>query len=285
MMTAIQQITTVEEMKAHSRKWRQEGKTIVLVPTMGYFHEGHLSLMRKGRAMGDRLVVSIFVNPAQFGSGEDFENYPRDLNRDLALAENEHVDAVFTPDVDVFYGPTFQTYVTLEYLPKHLCGPFRPTHFRGVSTVVCKLLNAVQPHIAIFGQKDYQQLLIVRQMVSDLNMGVTIVGGETIREADGLAMSSRNTYLSAAQRESARSIYQALTRAQKLIDSGTRDTADIISAAAARIESHPDADIDYISICDPDTLEETDTINRTVLMAVAVRIGKTRLIDNMLLTP
>lgn len=272
-------------MRAHAGRLRRETKTIVLVPTMGFFHEGHLSLMRKGRAMGDALVVSIFVNPTQFGPGEDFKNYPRDLNRDLALAETEGVDVVFAPEADAFYGDGFQTYVTLDNLPGHLCGRSRPSHFRGVSTVVCKLFNAVQPHIAVFGRKDYQQFLIVRRMVEDLNLDIIIAAGETVREADGLAMSSRNKYLTDAQRRSAASIYQALSRAQSLVDSGCRKSAELIDAVTRQIESYPETVIDYVTICDPDTLEEIDAVNRAVLMALAVNFGKTRLIDNMTLRP
>ena len=272
-------------MQAHAGRLRQEAKTIVLVPTMGFFHEGHLSLMRKGRAMGDVVVVSIFVNPTQFGPGEDFKNYPRDVNRDLALAKNEGVDVVFAPETDAFYGDGFQTYVTLDNLPGHLCGRFRPSHFRGVSTVVCKLFNAVQPHIAVFGRKDYQQLLIVRRMVKDLNLDITIAAGETVREADGLAMSSRNKYLTDVQRRSASSIYQALSRAQTLVDSGCRKSAELIDAVTRQIESYPETAIDYVTICDLDTLEQVDAVNRTVLMALAVNLGKTRLIDNMTLRP
>ena len=272
-------------MQAYAGRLRREDKTIVLVPTMGFFHEGHCSLMRKGRVMGDALVVSIFVNPTQFGPGEDFKNYPRDLNRDLALAENEGADVVFAPDTDAFYGDGFQTYVTLDNLPGHLCGRSRPSHFRGVSTVVCKLFNAVQPHIAVFGRKDYQQLLIVRRMVEDLNLDIAIAAGETVREADGLAMSSRNKYLTDVQRRSASSIYQALSRAQTLVDSGCRKSAELIDAVARQIESYPETAIDYVTICDPDTLEQIDAVNRTVLMALAVNVGKTRLIDNMTLRP
>ncbi len=284
-MSAIKKITTVREIQAYAGRLRQEAKTIVLVPTMGFFHEGHLSLMRKGRAMGDVVVVSIFVNPTQFGPGEDFENYPRDVNRDLTLAENERVDVVFAPEADAFYGDGFQTYVTLDNLPVHLCGRIRPSHFRGVSTVVCKLFNAVQPHIAVFGRKDYQQLLIIRRMVEDLNLDITIAAGETVREPDGLAMSSRNKYLTDVQRRSASSIYQALNRAQTLVDSGCRKSAALIDAVTRQIESYPETTIDYVTICDPDTLEPIDAVNRTVLMALAVNFGETRLIDNMTLRP
>jgi pantoate--beta-alanine ligase len=284
-MSAIKKITTIREMQAYARRLRREDQTIVLVPTMGFFHEGHLSLMRKGQAMGDALVVSIFVNPTQFEPGEDFKNYPRDFSRDMALAENEGVDVVFAPDTDAFYGDGFQTYVALDRLPGHLCGRSRPSHFRGVSTVVCKLFNAVLPHSAVFGRKDYQQLLVVRRMVEDLNLDIVIVAGETVREADGLAMSSRNKYLTDAQRRSASALYQGLCRAQALVDSGCRKSAELVDTVMRQIESYPEAAIDYVTICDPDTLEQIDTVDRAALMALAVTVGKTRLIDNMTLRP
>ncbi len=264
---------------------RRQEKTIVFVPTMGFLHEGHLSLMREGKAHGDDLVVSIFINPTQFGPGEDLETYPRDLERDLDLVRKEGVDAVFVPDVHEIYGERFQTYVELEKLPNHLCGNSRPVFFKGVATVVAKLFNIVKPHVAVFGQKDYQQFVIVRQMVRDLNLDITVIGAPTVREPGGLAMSSRNTYLTPEQRVSALSLHQSLNNAQALLESGTQDASKIIDVTTDLIRSHPDTEIDYIAVCDPETLVDVKTINRPVRMALAVKVGKARLIDNMLLKP
>jgi pantoate--beta-alanine ligase len=282
---AIKVIKTVQEMRTISDRLRGRGKTIAFVPTMGYLHEGHLSLIRKGRALGDHLVVSIYVNPAQFGPGEDLEAYPRDLDRDLALVEKEGVDVVFTPDDAALYAGGFQTYVTLEKLPNHLCGISRPIHFRGVATVVTKLFNIVKPHFAVFGQKDYQQLMIIRRMVRDLDFDIEIVGAPTVREPDGLAMSSRNSYLSTEQRKSALSLIKSLKRAQAMVEDGIKESKQIRDEAASLITSHPDTSVDYVSICDPETLVDMPTVNRPALMALAVKVGKTRLIDNILLSP
>ena len=250
---------------------------------MGFFHEGHLSLMRIARKMGDDLAVSIYVNPTQFGPGEDFDAYPKDLDRDLALAEKENVDIVFTPDNAELYTEDFQTYVTLEKLPNHLCGLSRPIHFRGVATVVTKLFNIVKPHGAVFGQKDYQQFILIRQMVRDLDFDIEIIGGPIIREPDGLAMSSRNSYLSSKQRDSALSLYKSLIKAQSLVENGIKDAAKIIDETSALIKSHPETGIDYIAICNPETLVDIQSIDGPALMALAVKVGKTRLIDNMIL--
>ena len=220
-MNVIEIISTVTEIQARSDRMRRQGKTIVFVPTMGFLHEGHLALMREGKAHGDDLVVSIFINPTQFGPGEDLETYPRNLERDLDLVRKEGVDAVFVPDLHEIYGDRFQTYVELEKLQNYLCGNSRPAFFKGVATVVAKLFNIVKPHVAVFGQKDYQQLVIVRQMVRDLNLDITVIGAPTVREPDGLAMSSRNTYLTPEQRVSALSLYQSLINAQVLLESGT----------------------------------------------------------------
>ena len=252
---------------------------------MGFLHEGHLSLMRKGRELGDDLVISIFVNPTQFSPQEDFESYPRDFARDLELAGKEGVDAVFTPDNLELYPDEFQTYVELEKLPNHLCGLSRPNFFKGVATVVAKLFNIVQPHVAIFGEKDYQQLTVIRQMVRDLNFDINVIGGPTVRESDGLAMSSRNNYLTAKQRPSALALYKSLLKATELVESGVEDAEEIIQAATRLITAYPETGIEYISICDPGNLEDIKTIDRPVLMALAVKVGKTRLIDNMILKP
>jgi pantoate--beta-alanine ligase len=252
---------------------------------MGFLHEGHLSLMRIARAQADVLVVSIFVNPTQFGPGEDFETYPRNPERDLALCRKEQVDLVFTPDKGELYPQNFQTYVRLEHLPRHLCGRSRPVFFTGVTTVVTKLFNIVKPHAAVFGEKDYQQLLVIRRMVRDLNMAIEIIGAPTVREPDGLAMSSRNNYLTPAQRPAALSLFQSLIRAGDRVAAGEKHSARIIKDAKASITAHPENEIDYIAVCDPESLDVVETIVRPVRMALAVRVATTRLIDNMQLTP
>lgn len=272
-------------MQARSNQLRNQGKTIAFVPTMGYLHEGHLSLIRLARSMADTLVVSIFVNPTQFGPGEDLSTYPRNFERDEALCRQEHVDILFYPTAAEMYGPRFQTYVTLEQLPLYLCGISRPAFFRGVSTVVIKLFNIVKPHTAVFGQKDYQQLRVIRQLVQDLDLDIQITGGPTIRESDGLAMSSRNAYLDASQRPSALALYQALCQTRNHLEKGSKEARALIQSASGLIQSFPNTTIDYIAICDPDTLEDVQFIDRPVVMALAVKVGKTRLIDNMMLSP
>jgi len=252
---------------------------------MGFFHEGHLALMRRGREISDDLVISLFVNPTQFGPNEDYETYPRDTDRDLALAETVGVDAVFIPSVDDMYPEGFQTYVDQTDLPKHLCGLNRPGHFRGVLTVVAKLFNIIRPDTALFGEKDYQQLAVIRQMVRDLNFNIDIIGVPTVREADGLAMSSRNIHLAPKQREAARSLYKALQSAQERLSKGENRADRLIRAATDRIQQYRDASIDYIKISDLQNLEDVCTIDRRVLMALAVKIGGTRLIDHTILDP
>ena len=284
-MNAIEIITTVKEMQERSDKVRCQGKTIVFVPTMGFLHEGHLSLIREGKKYGDDIVVSIFVNPAQFGPGEDLETYPRNFERDLELLQKEAVSAVFAPDITEIYGQNFQTYIELEKLPNHLCGLSRPVFFKGVATVVTKLFNIVKPHVTIFGQKDYQQLTVIRQMVRDLNFDIKVIGAPTVRESDGLAMSSRNTYLTSEQRISALALNKSLNKAQRLVENGLKDAAKVIDTTAQLIRSHPETEIDYINICDPETLDDMKTIDRPALMALAVKVGKARLIDNMILKP
>lgn len=272
-------------MQKRSNQLRSQGKTISLVPTMGYLHEGHLSLMRLAKGRADTLVVSIFVNPTQFGPNEDIAVYPRNLEHDKSLCRKEGVDVLFFPDSEDMYGPRYQTFVTLEKLPLYLCGISRPVHFRGVATVVTKLFNIVKPHVAVFGQKDYQQVMVIRQMVQDLDMDIQILGAPIIRESDGLAMSSRNAYLLPEQRLSALSLHQALCQTQQLLKTGMVDTRLLIDAASTHILSFSGTAIDYISICDPDTLEPVQRIDSPALMALAVHIGKTRLIDNTLLQP
>ncbi len=272
-------------MQERSDRMRRQFKTISFVPTMGFLHEGHLSLVREGKKRGDDLVVSIFVNPSQFAPEEDFESYPRDLDRDLELLQEEGVDAVFNPDGKEIYGDGYQTYVDLEKLPNHLCGFSRPIFFKGVATVVAKLFNIVKPHVTIFGQKDYQQLVIIRQVVRDLGFDIEVVGAPTVREPDGLAMSSRNAYLSPEQRTSALSLYNSLQKALELIENGIQDATIIIDATAELIQSRPETQIDYIAICDTETLVDIQTIDKPVLLALAVKVGKARLIDNMILNP
>ena len=284
-MIVIEVVTTIKDMQRHADQWRAAAVKISLVPTMGYLHEGHLSLFRIGRKKGDRLVASIFVNPTQFAPGEDLATYPRDFERDLALCEKEGVDIVFAPAEQALYPEGYQTHVSLDALPRHLCGLSRPVFLQGVATVVTKLFNIVKPHVAVFGEKDFQQLAVVRRMVSDLNMDVDIVGGPIVREADGLAMSSRNSYLSAEQRRSAGCLNRALAEAQTLVGGGRRDAAGVIAAATALIQAETETQIDYIAVCDPTTLDDVATIDRPVLMALAVRVGNTRLIDNRILTP
>ena len=282
MLKIIQSAT---EMQQCADDLRRQGNRIGFVPTMGFLHEGHLSLMRVGRQLTDSLVASIFVNPAQFGPGEDFETYPRDLDRDLDLCRQEKVDIVFTPSRSELYPENYQTTVRLDALPNHLCGISRPVFFTGVATVVTKLFNMVKPHIAVFGEKDYQQLLVIRQMVQDLNLDIEIVGSPLVREPDGLAMSSRNDYLTAPQRPAALSLFRSIYKARQLVDSGIRESSRILLEAEKIIGAHAENEIDYLSICDLQTLDNVEIIDRPVLMALAVRVGKVRLIDNIVLEP
>lgn len=272
-------------MQQRANRIRGDGQTIAFVPTMGYLHAGHVSLMEEARRRADRVVLSVFVNPTQFGPNEDLDSYPRDPERDMALAEKAGVDLFFTPDKDALYPAGYETYITQTQLPEHLCGLSRPGHFRGVMTIVAKLFNIVKPHYAVFGQKDYQQLAVLRRMTADLNFDIRIIGAPTVRETDGLAMSSRNKYLSERQRASALALSRALDAARILTEKGATESAALVASASATIEAVPETRIDYITICDPDTLEDVETIDRPVLMAMAVRVGNTRLIDNMMLTP
>lgn len=279
----VEVIPTVEQMQERAENLRRDGRRIACVPTMGFLHDGHLSLMRIAKRRADVLVVSIFVNPAQFGPEEDFETYPRNLERDLDLCAKENVDIVFTPKTVTLYPDGYQSYVKLEHLPHHLCGLSRPVFFTGVATVVCKLFNIVCPHTAVFGEKDYQQLLIIRRMVKDLNINTEIIGAPIVREKDGLAMSSRNAYLTSDQRPAALTLYRSLVQARKRVETGERNAARILKEARDLISAQPETDIDYLSICDPETLIDVERIDRTALMALAVKVGKTRLIDNTIL--
>ncbi len=256
---------------------------IGFVPTMGYLHEGHLELVRRARAENQTVVVSIFVNPTQFGPSEDFATYPRDPERDLAMLEKERTDIVFMPDTEEMYPEGFSSWVEVERVTERLEGAFRPGHFRGVATVVAKLFNIVEPTKAYFGQKDAQQLLVIKKMVADLNMNLEIVAVPTVREPDGLAMSSRNIYLNPEERRAALVLWKALGLAKGLWERGERDAGRIRGEMIALINSEPLAKIDYVSIADPDTLLELDRIDRPALVSMAVRIGRTRLIDNITL--
>ncbi len=251
---------------------------------MGAFHEGHLSLMRRARAENDVVIVSIFVNPIQFARGEDFESYPRDLQGDLAQAERAEVDLVFTPSAEEIYPDGFQTYVDVTEITKGLCGASRPEHFRGVTTIVTKLFNLIRAHRAYFGQKDYQQSAAVRRLVADLNLDLEIVLLPTVREADGLAMSSRNVRLAPEERQAACVLYTSLRLAEERVGSGERDAKAILDEMRAVIEAEPLAHLDYVALCDPETLKPLDRIEDPMLAVLAVRFGKTRLIDNLLLT-
>ncbi len=270
-------------MKAWVRAVRGKGESICLVPTMGYLHEGHLDLMRMGRPLADHLVISIFVNPTQFGAGEDLATYPRDLPRDTELAGSAGVECIFYPGAEAMYPPGYCTYVEVENITEGLCGASRPGHFRGVATVVAKLFNIVEPDIAIFGEKDYQQLAVLRKMVEDLNMNVQVLDHPTVREEDGLAMSSRNKYLGAEQRKSALVLSRALLQARRRVEQGEQSAEALKAEAVRMIEQAPESTIDYVEIVDPVLLKPVERIEGRAVMALAVRVGATRLIDNMTL--
>lgn len=262
---------------------RRSGRTIAFVPTMGFLHDGHGSLLREGRRRGDLLVLSIFVNPTQFGVGEDFEAYPRDLARDRAVAEAAGVDVIFAPRAGEMYPAGYQTYVDVERLTLPLCGASRPGHFRGVTTVVSKLFNIVQPDVALFGSKDYQQLAVIRRMVADLNMPIEVVGMPIVREADGLALSSRNAYLSSSQRQAALCLSRSLRAAKELYGAGERNVATLRERVTAIVAAELSATVDYIEFRNGHSLEEVVVADDQTLLALAVKIGTTRLIDNCLL--
>ena len=278
----MQVLSTVESFRA--AKAALPGRRWGLVPTMGYLHAGHLSLVKRAKAENDRVAVSIFVNPTQFGPNEDLAAYPRDLDRDLSLLEPLGVDLVFNPTPDVMYPPNYQTYVTVEDVTKYLEGAARPTHFRGVTTIVVKLFNIVGAERAYFGQKDAQQTIVIKRMVQDLNMPIDIIICPTQREADGLAMSSRNTYLDAEHRRTAPVLYRALTAAKNAFDQGKRDGDQLRAIMRRIIEAEPLAKIDYVSAADATTLQEAATVDEAhgLLLSMAVRVGKPRLIDNFM---
>lgn len=278
----LQVATTVEEAKRTISAWKADGLTIGLVPTMGYLHEGHRSLIERAVAENDRVIVSVFVNPIQFAPGEDLETYPRDFEADKRLIEAAGGALVFHPEPEALYAPDACTYVNVEGITGQLCGKTRPTHFRGVCTVVSKLMNISQADRAYFGQKDAQQLAVVRRMVRDLNMNVQVVGCPIVREADGLAKSSRNAYLSAEERQAALVLSRAVAEGQRLMQEGERSAAAVVGAMKELIEAEPAARIDYVEMVSWDGIQPVQQADGPVLVAMAVYIGKTRLIDNFI---
>lgn len=275
-------IETIKEVREQVRAWRREGLTVGLVPTMGYLHEGHKSLIDRAVAENDKVVVSVFVNPMQFGPSEDLESYPRDMERDAALCEQAGAALVFHPQPEEMYPEDFSSYVDMNTLTGGLCGKSRPIHFRGVCTVVAKLFHIVEPDKAYFGQKDAQQLAVIRHMVSDLSFGIEIVGCPIIREEDGLAKSSRNTYLSEAERKAALILSQSLMEGKTSVEKGEKSAANLKKLITDKIETEPLAKIDYVEVVNWNTLEPVEQIEKPVLVAIAVYIGKTRLIDNFI---
>ena len=277
-------IHSVAEMQQRCLEARAAGRRIALVPTMGYLHEGHLSLLREGKRRADLLVLSLFVNPTQFGAGEDLDSYPRDLEGDAEQARSVGVDLLFAPTASDMYPAGYASYVNVEGLTEVLCGASRPGHFRGVTTVVCKLFTIVQPHVALFGRKDFQQLAVIRRMTLDLNLPVEIVGMPIIREADGLAMSSRNSYLSTDERRQALALSDAIALAKAAVAGGEGSAVAVLETVRQRIQQESAAEIDYIQICHAETLQQVTDIDDQSVLLLAVRIGKTRLIDNSYLS-
>jgi len=276
-------IKSVQKMHKLSDEIRQQGNSIGFIPTMGYFHEGHLSLMRIAREKADIVVISIYVNPTQFEPGEDFEDYPRDFNRDKNLAAKNGVDIIFYPYDKEMYPERFLTAVTVDKITQIMCGISRPHHFEGVTTVCAKLFNIIKPHFAVFGRKDFQQSVVIKQMVRDLNFDLDIITGPIIRESDGLAMSSRNIYLSDEERKDALSLNRSLLKAEEMVHQGERKIEILSKFIENEISSKKNTRIDYISIVDPETLEPLEYIRERALIALAVFVGKTRLIDNVLI--
>lgn len=276
-------INKVLEIREHVKNAKKEGKKVGLVPTMGFFHDGHLELMRQARKECDVVIVSIFVNPTQFGPGEDYEDYPRDLERDMQLAEEVGVDVIFNPSVEEMYPDGFSTYVEVKGITGKLCGRSRPGHFKGVATIVTKLFNSVQPDVAFFGQKDAQQVLVIQKMVKELNIDVEIRTVPIVREEDGIAMSSRNLYLNDEERKAARILYRSIQKAQQKVQEGERDVNSLKGAVIDMISSEPLAKIDYVELLTYPKLEEKDVLEGKMLLALAVKIGKARLIDNAIL--
>ena len=277
-------VKTVDEVRAQVKEWRKEGLSVGLVPTMGYLHEGHQSLIKKSVEQNDRTVVSVFVNPMQFGPTEDLESYPRDLEADARLVESTGGDLIFNPEPEEMYKDGFCSFVNMTGLPDALCGLTRPVHFKGVCTVVNKLFNIVKPDRAYFGEKDAQQLAIIMRMVKDLNMDIEIVGCPIIREADGLAKSSRNIYLTPEERKAAVILSKSVALGKKMVAEGEKDAKKIVTAMKELINSEPLANIDYVEMVDMDTMKAIDEVKGHVLCAMAVKFGKARLIDNFIET-
>ena len=279
----METINSIRAMHAWSERARAAGRRIGFVPTMGYLHAGHVSLVTEARRRADLVVASIFVNPLQFGHNEDLDRYPRDLERDTRLLVEADTDVLYMPQASEMYPEGFQTAVTVEHVTRGLCGEKRPGHFRGVTTVVAKLFNAVRPHLAVFGEKDYQQLVAIRRMVRDLDFDIEVVGGPIVRESDGLAMSSRNAYLSPPERQAALCLSRALAASEAAVREGERGGAAVLDRAYAVLNAEPRARIDYVALTDPESLRPVDRIAGPTLLALAVWIGQTRLIDNTLL--
>ncbi|MCC8110660.1 MAG: pantoate--beta-alanine ligase [Ruminococcus sp.] len=275
-------VETIAEVKSIVRAWKKSDASIGFVPTMGYLHEGHLSLIQRARQENDRVVVSIFVNPTQFGTNEDLDSYPRDLQHDAALCENAGIDLIFHPTPEQMYSKGFCSFVDVDVLTKELCGLSRPVHFRGVCTVVSKLFHIITPDRAYFGEKDAQQLAVIKRMVQDLNMDVDVIGCPIVRETDGLAKSSRNTYLSPEERKAALVLSQSITQGKKYVQQGEKNAHTLVQAITEIIEKEPLAKIDYVKVVDLFTMQQIDTLDRPFLAAMAVYIGKTRLIDNFI---
>jgi len=272
-------------MRKRAEDLRRDGKVIAVVPTMGYLHDGHLSLLRAARSRSDVVVLTLFVNPTQFGPSEDLSRYPRDEDGDLAKARSCGVDLAFCPDAGAMYPPGSQTFVEVRELQRPLCGESRPGHFVGVATVVTKLFHLTRPHLAFFGEKDFQQLAVIRRMTRDLDFGIEIVGMPIVREPDGLAMSSRNVYLSPEERAQALCLVRGLDAAETLLRAGERDAGALLGAARAPCEAAPSARIDYVALLDAEELTEIERVERPAVLAMAVFVGKTRLIDNRVLRP
>jgi len=279
----MQVVRQIKEMQKISDRLREKGKRIGFVPTMGYLHDGHVSLVRKAKELCDSIVVSIFVNPTQFGPGEDFQRYPRDEEGDREKLERAGVDFLFMPEAGEMYPPRYQTSVEVAEVSKGLCGDFRPGHFRGVATVVAKLFNIVKPHAAVFGEKDYQQLLVIKRMVEDLNFDIEIIPGTLIREEEGIAMSSRNAYLSPEDRKRATVLYRSLVKAKELVDSGEKRTYNIVQAVEKMIGSVKGVSLQYVEIRDAETLERVERVSGPAVIAVAAMVGSVRLIDNIVI--
>lgn len=277
-------VTTVQEVRARIKEWKRQGQAVGFVPTMGYLHEGHASLMKCARKDCDKVVASIFVNPMQFGVNEDLDSYPRDLEADAKLCEEIGVDLIFHPEVEEMYAEGFCSFVDMNGLTKELCGKSRPIHFRGVCTVVNKLFNIVTPDKAYFGQKDAQQLAVIRRMVTDLNMDIEIIGCPIIREEDGLAKSSRNTYLNEQERQAALILSQTIRLGEQLVQAGERDAKTLVAAMKENLAKEPMARVDYVEAVSMDTIEKIEKLEGCVLVAMAVYIGTTRLIDNFIVT-